>query len=91
MNYKRLRALLDGAGRGKSFDAFTFLAELSTFASLAPDEDQLQLARDLLIRILDCEAVFKPYAPIVQTLLRTVGLFPYLGRVNTNYRIGLDG
>ena len=78
MNYKRLRALLDGAGRGKSFDAFTFLAELSTFASLAPDEDQLQLARDLLIRILDCEAVFKPYAPIVQTLLRTVGLFPYL-------------
>ena len=52
MNYKRLRALLDGAGRGKSFDAFTFLAELSTFASLAPDEDQLQLARDLLIRMM---------------------------------------
>jgi hypothetical protein len=78
MSYKDLRAALDAIESGKSFDAFAFLAELSNFTSLSPDEDQLQSARELLIRVLDREAVFKPYAPIVQTLLRTVGLFPYL-------------
>lgn len=78
MSYKELRAALDQTDPGKSFDAFAFLAELSSFTSLAADEDQLQLARELLIRVLDREAVFEPYLLIVQTLLRTVGLFPYL-------------
>lgn len=78
MSYKELRAALDEADHGKSFDAFDFLAKLSSFTSLAANEDQMQLARELLIRVLDREAVFKPYSLIVQTLLRMVGLFPYL-------------
>lgn len=78
MSYKELRAALDEPVQDKSFDAFAFLAELASFTSLAADEDQMQLARELLIRVLDREAVFEPYAPIVQTLLRNVGLFPYL-------------
>lgn len=78
MSYKELRAALEEAVPSESFDAFAFLAKLSNFTSLAADEDQLQLARELLIRVLDCEAVFKPYSQIVQTLLRKVGLFPYL-------------
>lgn len=84
MSFKELRATLDGADRGKPFDAFAFLADLSNFTSLATDDDQLQLARELLIRVLDREAVFKPYAPIVQTLLRTVGLFPYLNTLESD-------
>lgn len=78
MSYKKLRATLDEADHGKTFDAFIFLAELSSFTSLASDDDELQLARELLIRVLDRKAVFESYAPIVQTLLRIVGLFPYL-------------
>ncbi|MBG6074086.1 MULTISPECIES: DEAD/DEAH box helicase [unclassified Polaromonas] len=78
MSYKELRATLDETDHDKSFDAFAFLGKLSSFTSLATDEDQMQLARELLIRVLDREAMFEPYSLIVQTLLRTVGLFPYL-------------
>ena len=83
MSYKELRAALDGIDPDKTFDAFAFLAELSSFTSLAADEDQLQLARELLIRVLDREVVFEPYSRVVQTLLRTVGLFPYLDAVES--------
>ncbi len=78
MSYQELRATLERIGPRTSFDAFDFLSQLSKLVSLAPDEDQLQQARELLIRVLDREATFKHYESIVQTLLRTVGLFPYL-------------
>ena len=78
MSYRELRTALNEIDNDKSFDAFTFLAQLSTFTSLAPDDEQLQLARELLIRVLEHEALFAPYASIVQALLREVGLFPYL-------------
>lgn len=78
MSYRELRTVLDEIDSDKSFDAFAFLAGLSKFTSLAPDEEQMQLARELLIRVLDREALFKPYASIVQALIREVGLFPYL-------------
>lgn len=84
MSYKELRVSLEESDQGHSFDAFAFLAKLSNFTSLAPDEDQLQLERELLIRVLDREDVFKPYAPIVQTLLRSVGLFPYLDSADSD-------
>jgi hypothetical protein len=84
MNYKDLRAALNGIDAEKTFDAFGFLADLSRFTSLSVDEDQLQLARELLIRVLDRENDFKPYASIVQTLVRNVGLFPYLDIAKSN-------
>lgn len=77
-NYKDLRAVLDMADQDQAFDTFTFLANLSSFTSLAHDEDEMQLARELLIRVLDRKEIFESYAPIIQALLRTVGLFPYL-------------
>ena len=52
MSYIDLREALEGTNQNTSFDAFAFLANLSKFTSLSPDEDQLQLARELLIRVL---------------------------------------
>lgn len=78
MSYHELRNSLDALGRRENVDAFGFLAQLSSYTSLAENEEQLQSARDLLVRALEHKAAFASYTPIVQTLLRNVGLFPYL-------------
>jgi len=78
MSYSDLRDTLLGRNNGGKFDPFKFLAELSAFTSLADEEDRLQEARDILVRVLEDAAKFKGYEPIIQTLLRNVGLFPYL-------------
>lgn len=78
MSHAELCRSLNELSRGKSIDAFDFLARLSSFTSLAEGEEQQQVARELLVRVLEHEATFVRYAPILQALLRSVGLFPYL-------------
>lgn len=78
MSYRELLNSLNALGRREKVDAFGFLAKLSSYTSLAENEEQLQLARELLVRALEHKATFASYTPIVQTLLRNVGLFPYL-------------
>lgn len=78
MSYLRLRDALSGRNDGGKFDPFQFLADLAALTSLAEAEDRLQEARDLLVRVLDDVGRFKGYEPVIQTLLRNVGLFPYL-------------
>ena len=78
MRYVDLRETLSGRNNGGDFDPFRFLSDLSAFMSLADEEDNLQEARDILIRVLEEADKFRGYKPIIQTLLRNVGLFPYL-------------
>ena len=78
MTYRQLREKLLAAGRGEALDAFEFLADLSALTSLADDEDQLQQAREILVRLLEYPELFENYKSVVQTLLRRVGLFPYV-------------
>ena len=78
MSYRELRNSLDALGRREKVDTFGFLAQLSSYTSLAENEEQLQSARELLVRVLEHKAAFASYTPILQTLLRNVGLFPYL-------------
>ena len=62
------------------FDAFGFLSQLASLVTLAEDDEQAQQARELCVRILDQKNLFAGYEPVVQDLLRAVGLFPYLDR-----------
>ena len=78
MRYVDLRETLSGRNNGGDFDPFQFLAELSAFTSLADEDDKLQEARDILIRVMEDATKFRGYEPVIQTLLRNVGLFPYL-------------
>ncbi len=78
MSYRKLRASLSDPNDGRKLDPFGFLAELAAFTSLADEDDKLQEARDILVRVLEDAGKFKGYEPIIQTLLRNVGLFPYL-------------
>ena len=78
MSYRELLHSLNTLARSEKVDAFGFLAQLSSYISLAENEEQLQSARELLVRALEHKAIFSSYTPILQTLLRNVGLFPYL-------------
>ncbi len=78
MSYSELLNSLNALGRHEKVDAFGFLAQLSSYTSLAENDEQLQLARELLVRALEHKTAFASYTPIVQTLLRNAGLFPYL-------------
>ncbi|MCX7507649.1 DEAD/DEAH box helicase [Delftia tsuruhatensis] len=84
MSYADLRNTLSNRNNGSEFDPFKFLADLSAFTSLADEDDKLQEARDILIRVLEDSAKFKGYEAIIQTLLRNVGLFPYLDFKNVD-------
>lgn len=84
MSYSNLRNTLSGRSKSGEFDPFKFLADLSAFTSLAVGDDTLQEARDILVRVLEDAAKFKGYEPVIQTLLRNVGLFPYLDFKNAN-------
>lgn len=83
MNYRALRELLDAATSTERSDPFAFFAQLAAFTSLADDDDTLQQAREILIRVLEKRDLFQQYEPVIQTLLRNVGLFPYLN-IGTN-------
>jgi reverse gyrase len=78
MSYAELRDTLAGRNDGGGLDPFQFLADLSAFTSLADEDDQVQEARDILVRVLEDADKFKGYESVIQTLLRNVGLFPYL-------------
>lgn len=84
MSYVDLRDTLSGRNNGGQLDPFKFLADLSAFTSLADEDDKLQEARDILVRVLEDAAKFKGYEPVIQTLLRNVGLFPYLDFLNAD-------
>lgn len=84
MSYTNLLNALALKRNGGEFDPFNFLADLSAFTSLADEDDKLQQARDILVRVLEDAAEFKGYEPIIQTLLRNVGLFPYLDFKNAD-------
>ena len=78
MRYVDFLDTLSGRNNGGDFEPFNFLADLAAFASLADEADRLQEARDILVRVLEHAGRFKGYEPVIQTLLRNVGLFPYL-------------
>lgn len=78
MRYVDFLDTLSGRNNGGDFEPFNFLADLAAFASLADEADRLQEARDILVRVLEDAGRFKGYEPVIQTLLRNVGLFPYL-------------
>ncbi|MBW8832799.1 MAG: DEAD/DEAH box helicase [Burkholderiales bacterium] len=78
MSYANLRETLTGRNNGGKLDPFKFLADLSVFTSLADEDGKLQEARDILVRVLEDVVKFRGYEPVIQTLLRNVGLFPYL-------------
>lgn len=84
MSYRSLRESLAALDEGAETDPFRFLSELSAFTSLADEDDKLQEARDLLVRVLEESAKFKGYEPIIQTLLRSVGLYPYIDLKNAD-------
>lgn len=78
MSYRTLKDNLDALDGKDSNATFSYFAQLAAFTSLADDEGELQQARDLLIRTLDRRDEFVGYESILQSLLRNVGLFPYL-------------
>lgn len=81
MTYATLKHELEGLNPQADERAFRFLVRLSALASLADSDEEIQEARDLLIRVLELEekrTVFADYKSIIDGLLRNVGLFPYL-------------
>lgn len=78
MSYNDLRDTLSGSSNSGELEPFKFLADLSAFTALAYEDDNIQQARDILVRVLEELEKFKGYEPIIQSLLRNVGLFPYL-------------
>lgn len=91
MSYRSLRDNLSGLNDSEKLDPFHFLAELAAFTSLADEEDRLQEARDLLVRVLEDAGKFRGYEPVIQTLIRSVGLFPYLDLKNAGVADQLAG
>lgn len=89
MNYRALREQLDGVTSTVHSDPFRFLAQLAAFTSLATDDDTLQQAREILIRVLERREFFKKYEPVIQALLRNVGLFPYLDTTTNDVAVQL--
>ncbi len=78
MSYRKLRDTLAGTHATEKLEPFRFLADLASFTSLADEDDKLQQAREILVRVLEDAGRFKGYEPVIQSLLRSVGLFPYL-------------
>lgn len=84
MSYRILLDSLSIQRKDSKLDAFQFLADLAAFTSLADEDDKLQEARDILIRVLEDVERFRGYEPVIQTLIRSVGLFPYLDFKNAD-------
>lgn len=91
MSYRSMRDNLSGLNDGGKLDPFRFLAELAAFTSLADEEDKLQEARDILVRVLEDANRFRGYEPVIQALIRNVGLFPYLDFKNADVADQLAG
>ncbi|WP_333769811.1 DEAD/DEAH box helicase [Streptomyces sp. IBSBF 2435] len=66
------RELIRSAPSGREFDVLQYVA------SLIPSERHASGARDLLLRVLDNAEPFAPFSGLLNSLLRSVGLFPYL-------------
>jgi hypothetical protein len=74
IDLQRLRATLSG---GDAFGerAFGILKDISSLAN--SDESQTD-AQEFILRALDQRGAFGQYAPMLDALVRQVGLFPYL-------------
>jgi len=71
---ENLRARLSDA-ESISADSFTLLQDICRFASLHEDEEAVQ---EMVLRALEHRDRFGDYGVIVDSLVRQVGLFPYL-------------
>ena len=78
MSYLDIRNSLSTLEPGADSNIFSYLAKLASYASLAKDDDELQKTRELVIRSLERREVFAGYEVVVEALIRTLGLFPYL-------------
>jgi hypothetical protein len=59
---------------------------LRSIASLTADPEQDLLAHEMVLRALEQREHFGPYQPILDSLVRSVGLFPYLAPDDLNFR-----
>ncbi|SEG64341.1 DEAD/DEAH box helicase [Actinacidiphila yanglinensis] len=66
------RELIRSAPSGREFDVLQYVA------SLLPAGRDTSGARDLLLRVLDNAEPFAQFSGLLNSLLRSVGLFPYL-------------
>lgn len=78
---ERLRS--DEAIRSSSFTI------LKAIAALAADEGYTIVAQELVLRVLERKRAFSPYEALVDGLVRTVGLFPYLDSNTLTFRDAL--
>ncbi|MFF3402160.1 DEAD/DEAH box helicase [Streptomyces sp. NPDC002659] len=72
MSVQTARNLIRTAPSGREFEVLRLVSQL------ANQNTQASNARELLLRILDKVEAFAPYGKAVNSLLRTVGLFPYV-------------
>ena len=64
-------------------DAF---ALLKATASLVNTDDNSDVAREMVLRALDQQDLFAAYQPILDSLARAVGLFPYMNTDSLDMR-----
>jgi hypothetical protein len=72
MNVQTAKQLIRNAPTGQEFNILRLVSQLAQHETDATD------ARELLLRILDNPDAFANYTGILNSLLRSVGLFPYL-------------
>lgn len=82
MNANQMRELLQNR-EAITTDPFAVLQELS--AHLNSDRNE-NVSRDLLLRALKWRDAFAPYVEILDSLSRSVGLFPYIDPDSLNFR-----
>ena len=61
-------------------------ALLRNIACLVANPDQQLLAHEMVLRALEHRSGFAPYAPLLDSLVRSVGLFPYLEPETLGFR-----
>lgn len=61
-------------------------AVLRSIACLVADPEQQIVAHEMVLRALEHRSCFGPYKPLVDSLVRSVGLFPYLEPETLDFR-----
>jgi len=82
MNANQMRELLQNR-EAITTDPFAVLQELSAHLNSDRNENE---SRDLLLRALKWRDAFAPYVEILDSLSRSVGLFPYIDPDSLNFR-----
>jgi rhodanese-related sulfurtransferase len=76
LDIERLRQAV-GSFATANGDAFSILHDVAALAA-SPDDQDLHVARDLVIRLLEHREAAGSQAPILDALVRQLGLYPYL-------------